>query len=113
MFDLSFAEMALIVIIAVVVIGPTELPRALTTAGRWVAKMRSTMGHFRAGFDAMVREAELQEMEKKWAEENARIMAEHPAETPAEQSEMLPLPPVAEEDQAQPGLPLDQNGAKS
>ncbi|MEO9601379.1 Sec-independent protein translocase protein TatB [Parasphingorhabdus sp.] len=79
MFDLSISEIAIIVIIATVVIGPKELPRALATAGKWMAKARGIMGNFRTGLDAMVREAELQEMEKKWASENERIMAEHPA----------------------------------
>ena len=78
MFDLSFSEIAIIAVIAVVVIGPKELPRALSTAGRWVAKGRAMMGQLRTGFDAMVREAELQEMEKKWTAENERIMLEHP-----------------------------------
>lgn len=78
MFELSISEIMIIVIIAIVVIGPKELPRALGTAGRWVAKARGIMGNFRTGFDAMVREAELQEMEKKWAAENERIMLEHP-----------------------------------
>ena len=78
MFDLSISEIAIIVIIAVVVIGPKELPRALATAGRWMAKARGIMSNFQTGFDAMVREAELQEMEKKWAADNERIMLEHP-----------------------------------
>ena len=79
MFDLSLSEIAIIAIIAVVVIGPKELPRALATAGKWMAKARGVMSNFRTGLDAMVREAELQEMEKKWASENERIMREHPA----------------------------------
>ena len=44
-----------------------------------MAKARGVMANFRTGLDAMVREAELQEMEKKWAAENERIMREHPA----------------------------------
>ena len=83
MFDLSISEIMIIVIIAIVVIGPKELPRALGTAGRWVAKGRGIMANFRTGFDAMVREAEMQEMEKKWAAENERIMLEHPDKSPA------------------------------
>ena len=67
MFDLSISEIAIIAIVATVVIGPAELPRALATAGRWMAKARGVMANFRTGLDAMVREAELQEMEKKWA----------------------------------------------
>lgn len=78
MFDIGLPEMAIIVIIAVVVIGPSELPRALSTAGKWMGKARGVMANFRTGLDAMVRESELHEMEKKWASENERIMIEHP-----------------------------------
>ena len=86
MFDIGAAELLLIVIVAIIVIGPSEMPRALRMAGRWVAKVRRVSGHFRAGIDAMIREAEIEEMEKEWKEKNARIMAEHP-------DEMLPAEP--------------------
>ncbi len=78
MFDIGASELLLIVIVAVVVIGPKDLPRALRTAGRWISKVRRTSNHFRAGIETMIREAEMEEMEKKWREQNARIMAEHP-----------------------------------
>jgi sec-independent protein translocase protein TatB len=90
MFDVASPELLLVAVVAVVVIGPKDLPKAMRVVGYWVGKARGTMRQFRAGFDAMVREAELAEMEKKWAEENKRIMAEHPpseAEPPA-----LPAP---------------------
>ncbi|WP_108810738.1 Sec-independent protein translocase protein TatB [Sphingorhabdus sp. Alg231-15] len=111
MFDLSISEIAIIVIIAIVVIGPKELPRALATAGRWMAKARGVMGNFRTGFDAMVREAELQEMEKKWAAENERIMLDHPTVSDDEpQMEPLDGPPItpSESDTGQADLPLDE-----
>jgi len=118
MFDIGASELLLIVIVAVVVIGPKDLPRALRTAGRWIAKVRRTSNHFRAGIEAMIREAELEEMEKKWKTENERIMAQYadpvlppphvvspeplPIETPAD-------PPAAPSvvDAAAPELPLD------
>jgi sec-independent protein translocase protein TatB len=78
MFDVAPSELLIIVVVAVIVIGPKELPTALRTAGRWIAKMRKVSGHFRSGLDAMIREAELEELEKKWAEQNAKIMREHP-----------------------------------
>ena len=78
MFDIAPMELLLIVIVAVIVIGPKDLPLALRTAGRWMAKIRKVSGHFRSGLDAMIREAELEEMEKKWREENERIMRLHP-----------------------------------
>lgn len=114
MFDIGLPEMAIIAIIAIVVIGPTELPRALATAGRWVAKARGIMGNFRTGLDAMVREADLQEMEKKWAAENERIMLEHPGvDTDEPQMEPLDVPPT---DNETPEVNLDskpEDGAKS
>lgn len=84
MLDIGPSELLLIVIVAVIAIGPKELPAALRTAGRWIGQMRRMSAHFRSGFDAMVREAEMAELEKKWAEQNAKIMREHPADAPPE-----------------------------
>ena len=94
MFDIGISELLMIVIVAVVVIGPKDLPRALRTAGKWIGKVRRTSNHFRAGIETMIREAEMEDMEKKWAEQNARIMADNP---PVDLSdhEMRPLPPTA------------------
>lgn len=78
MFDIGWDEMLFTAIIAIVVIGPKDLPRALRTAGQWIGKIRRVSGHFRSGIETMIREAELEEMEQKWREQNAAIMAEHP-----------------------------------
>lgn len=75
MFDVGASELLVILIVAVVFIGPKDMPAALRLAGRWVGKIRRTSAHFRAGFDAMVREAELEEMEREWKARNAEIMA--------------------------------------
>ena len=83
MFDIAPSEFLLVAIVALVVIGPKDLPKALRVLGYWVGRARSVARQFRSGFDNMVREAELAEMEKKWAEENKRIMAEHGADGPA------------------------------
>ncbi len=64
----------MIVIVAIVVIGPKDMPLAMRTAGRWIGKMRKISAHFRSGIDAMVREAELEDMERKWREQNEAIM---------------------------------------
>ena len=84
MFDIGPSELLLIVIVAVIDIGPKELPGALRTAGKWIGQMRRVSAHFRTGLDAMIREAEMQELEAKWAAQNAKIMAEHPADAPPE-----------------------------
>ena len=86
MFDVAPTEFMLVALIALVVIGPKDLPRVMRFIGQWVGKARGVARQFRAGFDEMVRESELAEMETKWAAENARIMAEHPIEP-------LPEPP--------------------
>ena len=78
MFDIGAAELLVIVVVAIIVIGPKDMPRAMRTAGRWIGKLRKVSGHFRAGLDEMVRQAEIEDMEKEWADRNKRIMAEYP-----------------------------------
>lgn len=90
MFDIGSTELLLIVIVAVVVIGPKDLPRALYKVGQIVGKARGMARHFRTGIDAMVREVEMEELEKKWADQNQRIMQEHPPE-PSAAPAMEPL----------------------
>ena len=89
MFDIGASELLLIVIVAVVVIGPKDLPLALRTAGRWIGKVRRVSGHFRAGVETMIREAELAEMEKKWREQNEAIMREHPPESASAEAALV------------------------
>lgn len=75
MFDIGSSELLLIIVVAIVVIGPKDLPRALYKVGQVVGKARGMARHFRSGLDAMIREAELEELQKQWAKENERIMA--------------------------------------
>jgi sec-independent protein translocase protein TatB len=78
MFGIDSSEFLLIALVALVVIGPKDLPKAMRVLGYWVGRARGVARQFRSGFDSMVREAELEEMEKRWAAENERIMREHP-----------------------------------
>ena len=75
MFDIGYSELLLIAIVTLLVVGPKELPNLLRTVGKWTAKARSMARHFRSGFDTMVREAEIEEMNKQWASHNEAIMA--------------------------------------
>ncbi len=96
MFDIGAIELLIIVIVAVVVIGPKDMPLAMRTAGRWIGKIRRVSAHFRSGIDAMVREAELEEMQAEWNKRNAEIMAKHPeAVRPAHDGEKPALPEPA------------------
>ena len=96
MFDLSAAEILVVIIVAVLVIGPKDMPVAMRTAGRWIGKVRKVSAHFRTGLDAMVREAELEDMEKKWKAQNEAIMKRSAAsaETKAGEPVMTGPPPV-------------------
>lgn len=99
MFDIGASELLVIVIVAILVIGPKDMPRAMRTAGRWIGKMRKMSGHVRAGIDEMVRQAEIDDMEEKWAKRNREIMAKYPtgdepaggAADPIADDEMKPL----------------------
>ena len=104
MFDIGASELLLTVIVAIVVIGPKDLPLALRTAGRWIGKIRRVSGHFRTGIETMIREAELEEMEKAWREQNAAIVAD----TGAEYAAMTGPPALPGPDEAakEPELPL-------
>jgi sec-independent protein translocase protein TatB len=91
MFGVDSTELAVVAILALIFIGPKDLPKVLRTVGYWVGRVRGMARHFTSGIENMVREAELEEMEKKWREENERIMQLHPAEAHYPEPEQ-PLP---------------------
>ena len=64
MFDIGWPEMAVVAVIALVIIGPKDLPRILRYAGRWAGKAQKVAREFRRNFDDMVRESELDEVKK-------------------------------------------------
>ena len=103
MFGVDSTELIIVAVLALLFIGPKELPATMRTVGRWVGKMRAMSRHFTSGIETMIREAELEEMEKKWREENERIMRDHPQLEPP----TFPAAPVEPEAPAEePRLPL-------
>jgi len=64
MFDIGWPEMAVVAVIALIIIGPKDLPRILRYAGRWAGKARKVAREFHRNFDDMVRESELDEVKK-------------------------------------------------
>ena len=108
MFGIDSSELAVVAILALIFIGPKDLPKVMRTVGYWVGKVRGMARHFTAGIESMVREAELEEMEKRWKEENKRIMSMHPPDAhypePGNPDEM---PSVAEA--PEPTLPFDES----
>ena len=79
MFGIDSGELLIIAVVALVVIGPKDLPRVMRTIGNFVGRARGMARHFRSGIDTMIRETELEDMDKKWKADNERIMREHPA----------------------------------
>jgi sec-independent protein translocase protein TatB len=65
MFDIGWSELLLIGIVALIAIGPKELPGALRTLGQWMAKVRRMASEFQNQFHEAMREAELADLKKE------------------------------------------------
>lgn len=94
MFGVDSGELFIIILVAVVVIGPKDLPRVMRSVGHWVGKARGMANQFRSGVDQMMRESEIAELEQKWREQNEAIMRANPI-APAVSDWGLPAPPPA------------------
>src|SRR6185295_4266030 len=65
MFDIGWSELLLIGIVALIAIGPKELPGALRALGQWMTKIRRMASEFQGQFQEAMREAELSELKKE------------------------------------------------
>jgi sec-independent protein translocase protein TatB len=65
MFDISWGELVLIGVVALIVIGPKELPTVLRTAGQWMTKMRRMAAEFQGQFQEAMREAEFADLKQQ------------------------------------------------
>ncbi len=65
MLDVGWSEMAIVAVVALFVIGPKELPRALRTIGRYAGKIKAVAREFQDSIDDAVREAELDDVKKQ------------------------------------------------
>src|SRR6516165_6913164 len=65
LLDFGWSELMLIGVVALVVIGPKDLPKALRVAGIWVRKARTLSREFQSSVEQMIREAELDEMRQE------------------------------------------------
>jgi sec-independent protein translocase protein TatB len=65
MFDLSWGEMGIIAVVALVVLGPKELPNALRAMSMLMKNARKLAGEFQSGVNEIIREADLDEARKK------------------------------------------------
>jgi sec-independent protein translocase protein TatB len=61
----GFFELVVVAIVALIVVGPRELPKLMRMAGQAAAKARRMANEFRSAFDQMARESEMEEMRKE------------------------------------------------
>jgi sec-independent protein translocase protein TatB len=97
MIDLSWSHILIVLVVALVVVGPKDLPRLMRMMGRWLAKARAMADQFKKSFDEMSRQAELDELRAEiQALKNERPLAG------IEQTLREPVIPV----DATPALPI-------
>ena len=65
MFDIGWGELLVIGVVALVAIGPKELPTVLRTLGQWMAKLRRMASEFQGQFQEAMREAEMSDLKKQ------------------------------------------------
>ena len=62
MFDIAWSELFVIMVVALVVVGPKDLPRLMRSAGQWAGRARAMADQFKRSFDDMARQAELDDL---------------------------------------------------
>jgi sec-independent protein translocase protein TatB len=132
MFDIGWSEFVLIGIVALIAIGPKELPGALRTLGQWMGKLRRMASEFQGQFQEAMREAEMADLKKQVDEMTAQaqsyanldpisdvrrelettqqqiesaVAAPQPAPAPSEPAGQAPASPEPPVDAAQPPIP--------
>ena len=65
MLDFSWSHILILLIVALVVVGPKDLPRLMRILGQWMSKARRMADEFRKSFDDMARQSELDELRKE------------------------------------------------
>jgi sec-independent protein translocase protein TatB len=68
MFDIGWSEFVLIAVVALIAIGPKELPGVLRTVGQWMGKARKMAAEFQSQFQEAMREAEMADLKKSFDE---------------------------------------------
>ena len=91
MFDIGWSELLVIAVVAIVVVGPKDLPKLMRTFGHYAGKLRRAAADFQRQFDEAMRESELEEVregDRERADEAAPLDLDAPSDKPV----MLPKP---------------------
>jgi sec-independent protein translocase protein TatB len=75
MFDISWGKLVIIGVVALIVIGPKELPGVLRMVGQWLGKIRRMAGEFQGQFQEAMREAEMADLKKQFDETTSSLNA--------------------------------------
>lgn len=122
MFDIGWPELFVILVVALLVIGPKDLPRALYTVGKWVRTARRMTGEFQKHIDDMVRDTELEEVRKglnKAQQFNIKKQIENTVDPkgeltgafdPARKADPAAKRPVAEAEPPRSGISAEADG---
>jgi sec-independent protein translocase protein TatB len=73
MFDISWGKLVIIGVVALIVIGPKELPGVLRMVGQWMSKIRRMAGEFQGQFQEAMREAEMADLKKQFDETTSSL----------------------------------------
>jgi len=75
MFDISWGKLVIIGVVALIVIGPKELPAVLRTIGQWMGKIRRMASEFQGQFQEAMREAEMADLKKQFDETTSTLQS--------------------------------------
>jgi sec-independent protein translocase protein TatB len=96
MFDIGWSELLVIAAVAIIVVGPKDLPRMLRTFGNYAGKARKVANDFKRQFDEALREAELEDVRKS-VEDMSKLPTLTDLTKPADKPAPVAATPVAAE----------------
>ena len=107
MFDIGWSELLVIIVVAIVVVGPKELPRLMGTFGHYAGKLRRAAADFQRQFDEAIRDTEVAEVKKAMEAVRAETASlDQPVMLPKlDTPQASPTPPSAPPTPAAPPAP--------
>jgi sec-independent protein translocase protein TatB len=111
MFDIGWSELLVLGVVAIIVVGPKELPRLMRTFGHYLGKVRHMAADFQRQFEEAVRDSEIDEVRKAMQEFHAEVSDVTPRGT-VDKPLMMPSPAAPAPAAAEAALPAPKPKAK-